>query len=110
MPTSSAFDAKAYDDFAAFGYNRIAAELSETPRFFRGENAYVTPGGKLQKRLGSVEIPNSTIIGYRIERLWVYETMETPAKCFYVCSAKNLTSGLYEVFQKRMDSSATSLT
>lgn len=110
MPTSSAFDAKAYDDFAAFGYNRIAAELSETPRFFRGENAYVTPGGKLQKRLGSVEIPNSTIPNFRIERLWVYETMETPTKCFYVCSAKNMNTGMYAMFQKRMDSPSTNWT
>ena len=89
-----------------FPYNRIEAELSEDEeRFIRGENAAITLGGKLVKRPGTVALTTPALAGLRVDRLWVYETQDTPPKIYLIASCYNPLSGTWEVwFQERTSS------
>lgn len=83
-------------------YNRIEAELSGEPRFIRGFNGSVTLGGKLCKRPGNLLIPNTH--GFtRIDRLWLYETLENPPKVYIMASMFNFVSILWELWYFRAD-------
>lgn len=66
-------------------YNRIERELSEKSRLVRGENLYVTTGGKMARRPGTLEISNSTNT-QRCDRLWIYQTLETPPNVYIIGS------------------------
>lgn len=67
-------------------YDLSQAELSTDPRFVSGLNAWVTLGGKLCKRPGTTFV-NGTVTGaYRIDRLWIYETTETPPQVYLMAS------------------------
>ncbi len=72
-----------------FPYNTINRELSAEPRLVSGsQNTAVTLGGKLVKRAGTVGVPNTATLpsGARIDRLWVYETLENPSNVYLVAS------------------------
>lgn len=72
-----------------FPYNTIQRELSEQPRLVAGsQNTAVTLGGKLVKRPGTIGIPGTAALpaGSRIDRLWVYETLDTPSHVYIVAS------------------------
>ncbi len=85
-----------------FPYNRIESELSGEPRFIRGRNAYVTLGGKLCKRPGNTEIENTFIANKRIDRLWIYETLETPPKVYIVASMFDTLLSVWQMWYIRL--------
>lgn len=66
-------------------YNKVARALSEEPRLEAGTNSYVTYGGTLAKRPGTLEILH-TGNTQRCDRLWLYETLESPPKVYIVGS------------------------
>jgi len=101
MPSNSAFDTRAFDDLN-FPYNKVVHDLSDMPRLRSGHNSYVTYGGALQKRPGTLGVTNSSLSG-RIERQWVYRTMETPQKVFHLASVRNMATNKYAMYYKRMD-------
>lgn len=86
-------------------YNRINAELDDEPRLFRGQNSFITLGGKLTKRSGTLEIANTTL-GKRCDRLWVYETLETPPKVYIIGSFYNSVNGKWELHYNRTSTGA----
>ena len=88
MPFSSQLDCLTWNSLD-FPYNTIERELSENPRLVAGsQNTLVTLGGKLAKRYGTIGIPGTDALpsGARIDRLWVYETLQTPSHIFLVAS------------------------
>lgn len=101
MAHNSSFDSR---EFTAIDlpYDRIQAELSDDPRFIRGSNSYVTLGGKLCKRPGNLLIPDTVKTGYRTDRLWVYETLETPPKVYIIASMYNTVTAFWEIWALRL--------
>lgn len=88
MPFSSQLDCLTWPSLA-FPYNTIQRELDETPRLVSGsQNTVVTLGGKLAKRAGTNGIPGTQSLpsGSRIDRLWVYETLDNPPHVYIVAS------------------------
>jgi len=83
-----------------FGYNRINTEFDPEPRIFRGTNSAITRGGKLIKRPGTLNLDGNNYIDGRIDRLWFYETLETPANQFLVCSV--FTGTYWELWTKAL--------
>ena len=102
MPQYPAFDATAYDNLD-FPYNRIENELSETPRLIRGLNTWITRKGKLARRPGTKPLPDGRF-DYRVDRIWVYETEESPQRIYLVFSAFNHTTNLWELYYQRLSS------
>lgn len=84
-------------------YDRSQAELSTDPRFVSGRNTYVTLGGKLCKRLGNTLLNGTNITGKRIDRLWIYETSETPPKVFICASMYDLAMLDWQMYYINMD-------
>lgn len=82
-------------------YNRIEGELQDDPRFVRGKNTYVTFGGKVCRRPGTVALPTPTFNGYRVDRMWSYETLDAPSIVYIVVSALNMSTGFWEVWYQR---------
>ena len=102
MSQNTQWDSLDYD-VLNFPYNRIETEFSPEPRVFRGQNSYVTRGGKLAKRPGTVNLDtNNTIAGGRIDRLWNYETLEASPSVFLVASV--FTGTYWELRYKKMES------
>lgn len=97
MSFSTQWDSLQYDKID-FGYNRVESELSGKPRFIRGNNAYVTLGGKLCKRPGTIEIEGTEISGKRIETMWTYETIETTPRIYIMASMFDLTTGYRQMY------------
>ena len=87
-----------------FPYNRIDAEFSNRPRIFRGQNSYVTRGGKLAKRPGTLNLDGDNEISGRVDRLWTYETLESPPNVYTVASV--FTGTYWELWYKPMVSPA----
>ena len=85
-----------------FPYNRLDAELSPDPRIFRGTNSYVTLGGKLAKRPGTIPVDADSTVAGRIDRLWQYTTLETPANVYLIASVFNGT--VWRLYWKQMTS------
>lgn len=90
-------------------YDRITAELSDDPRLVRGNNAWVTLGGKLSKRPGNLLLSGTDNTGLRPDRLWIYETLETPPKVYILASMHNYTTGLWQLYYRRMAVASTFL-
>src|SRR5438128_2592878 len=84
-----------------FPYDKVTRELSEKPRLVDGLNAYVTLGGKLGKRPGTIFVPN-TALNQRIDRLWLYETLGTPPLIYILASV--YTGAVWQMFYLRLDS------
>jgi len=94
-------------DVVNFPYDRIEPELSTRPRFFRGENMAVTLGGKLIKRPGTLQVDvSSKITNSYAQRLVVLETLDTPPLLYWLTSVFSTTTGLYQIYYKRMSSPA----
>lgn len=83
-----------------FPYNRIETELSPNPRIFRGSNTCVTRGGKLIKRPGTLTLDGNNTVTGRIDRLWQYETLESPANVYLIASI--FTGTYWELWTKRL--------
>lgn len=99
---NSAWDSLLFEKID-FSYNRIESELSGMPRFIRGRNAYVSLGGKLCKRPGSLLVQDTVITGKRIDRLWIYETLESPPKVYVVASMYDTTLLVWQMYYIRLD-------
>ena len=68
----------------------------------RGENTYVTTGGKVVRRLGTLALnANSTLGNYRVDRMWSVETLDTPPIVYIVVSVFNVASGFWEIWHQR---------
>lgn len=84
---------------AALPYNKILRELDTTPHIVAGQNMLSTVGGKLIKRPGCTAIA-STTLNYRIDRLVVYETLDSPQRVYLLASA--FTGTYWEMFYIRL--------
>lgn len=85
MSQNTQWDGLSYTEFD-FPYDLIASELSTDPRLSDGENTYVTTGGKLTKRFGTLPLDNSTSTSGRIDRMITYETMGENPYLYLVAS------------------------
>lgn len=83
-------------------YSRYERELDPEPRLINGKNAFITLGGKLCKRPGTLSIAQ-TAFAKRIDRLWIYETLETPPKVYIMASAFNTTLSTWGLYYNRLD-------
>jgi len=88
-------------------YSRIEGELQDTPRFVRGKNTYITTGGKLTRRPGTVALNANNSLALRVDRMWSYETLDTPPVVYIVVSAWNPATGLWEIWHQRQSTTPT---
>lgn len=88
-------------------YNRILRELDDTPRLVDGHDTYVTLGGKLIKRPGTFIIPD-TEFSLRIDRLWFYETLDTPAYTYVIASC--FDTSVWKLYYIRLDAASPAWT
>jgi hypothetical protein len=86
----------------ALPYDRTTRDLDSTPRIVRGENVLSTLGGKNIKRPGTIAIAN-TALAKRVDRFWVYETLENPAKIYLLASAYDADTSLWTLYYNRLD-------
>ncbi len=88
-----------------FPYDTIERELSEKPRLVSGLNTYVTVGGKLIKRYGTIKVDPTinTVLNLRIDRLWLVETLDTPVIVYIVASAFDSGAGTWGLYYIRLD-------
>lgn len=70
-------------------YDRSTRELDETHRIVSGENMYVTTGGKLAKRPGTIFMFNAGANFTRVDRLWLLESMDATPTLFFIASVYN---------------------
>src|SRR6185369_10767564 len=59
----------------------------------------------LCKRPGSISIDDTLKTGRRIDRLWLYETLETPAKIYIIASMYNIAMTVWELWYLRIGTS-----
>jgi hypothetical protein len=93
-----------------FPYNKILRELAETPRLVGGYNSYITPGGKLQKRPGTIQLDStitSTLTG-RVDRYWLVETLDPSPYIYIVASV--FQSGSWNLQYIRYDAASPAWT
>ncbi|CAB4142802.1 hypothetical protein UFOVP434_39 [uncultured Caudovirales phage] len=102
MPQSNAFDTTSFEKLD-FEYDRIENELSDKPRLIRGLNTFITRRGKLARRPGTKELTNGRF-DFRVDRMWVYETEESPQRIYLVFSAFNHTTNYWELYYQRFSS------
>ncbi len=89
MSQNSQWDDLTFPELS-FPYNTIAAGLSDAPRLVEGSlNTAVTLGGTLIKRYGIKGVPSTASLpaNARIDRCWVYETMDTPVPNVYIVAS-----------------------
>ena len=85
-----------------FPYSRINSPLDPEQRVSRGQNAYVTKGGTLAKRPGTLNLDGNNGITGRIDRLWQYETLEPTPNVYFVASV--FTGTYWQLYTKHMTS------
>jgi hypothetical protein len=91
-------------------YNRIEGELKDTPRLVRGQNVYVTSGGKLSKRPGTYQVTSSNMVTLRCDRLITVETLETVPYVYEVGSFYNSSTFKWEVWWINLDAGSPAWT
>lgn len=94
MSQNTQWDSLDYD-VLNFPYDRTTQALSTKPRITAGSNSYVTRGGAISKRPGTVQLDGNCTVAGRIDRLWVYETMETTPHVYFLASVYGGTWRLY---------------
>jgi hypothetical protein len=104
MAKNTQLDSLDFDGQLDLPYNRINNPLSEEPRLFRGLNMFVTEGGTLSKRPGTLELTDSAFTD-KMERLYLYETEESPPKVYFLASLYDGTS--YKLYYFRPGVSAS---
>lgn len=85
-----------------FPYNKVLRELDETPRIVAGENSYITYGGKISKRPGTLALTNGAF-NKRIDRVWFYETLDNPVVIYVVASAYDSGTAKWGLHYIRLD-------
>ena len=109
MPLVTKLDALELNDLA-LPYNRALGELVDSPRLVCGKNVYVTSGGKLARRPGTLVVALETIITKKCKRLVAVETLETPPYVYLLGSFYNTTTSLWEVYWIRLDAATPAWT
>lgn len=95
-----------------FPYNKIASELSNVQRLVHGQNMYVTLGGKLCKRPGTLRPLNSfggqagSGLAQIADKMWIYETLDNPPQV-YILGSFRTGSNTWEVRYLNTDYGAT---
>ena len=84
MPQAEQLDSLTLDSLV-FPYDRITGELRDEPRLIRGLNMFTTRGQKLTKRSGTKLLTDSDHTAKAV-RVVSYETLDTPAKVYYLAS------------------------
>lgn len=82
-------------------YNRVASELSPVQRIIRGQNTFITLGGKLSKRPGTIQLPNSNL-NVEGDRIVIYETLDNPP-VVYLLGSFLANPGLWAMYYLRLD-------
>ncbi len=88
-------------------YNKILRDLDDTPRLVAGENSYVTLGGKLIKRYGTIKVDDSEL-ALRVDRMWLYETIDNPSYTFYLASV--FDTSVWKLYYLRLDAGSPAWT
>lgn len=96
-------------DSLDFPYNTEQNPLAEKPRIATGQNTYVTWGGSIAKRPGTVGITGSTFTK-RIDRMWLYQTLEATPKVYILASAYNSSTTYWEMYYLRLDAGSPAWT
>lgn len=100
MSQNTQWDSLDYD-VLNFPYDRTSHTLSPKPRIVSGLNTYVTRGGAITKRPGTVQLDGNCTVSGRIDRLWVYETMEATPHVYLLASVKQ--SSLWRLYVKHLE-------
>jgi len=88
-----------------FPYDRSDAKLSGELRIVSGNDSFVTFGGDLVKRPGTILITNTNLTK-RIDRVWIVESLDTPALVYLLASAYNTSTARWEFYHNRLDGGA----
>lgn len=102
MPFDQQQDSLLLDDLA-LPYDLATRPLADEPRrLVSGLNAYVTTGGSMKKRPGTVQIANTSFgSDWRPYRLWIYETLD--GRIYLMCSAYESSTSGYVVLYNRLN-------
>lgn len=89
-------------------YNRVEGELQDDPRFVRGQNTFITWGGKVDRRPGTVPLNANNTLNLRVDNGWVLETLDNPIpKVYIVVSAWNPATGYWEIWHQEQTATPT---
>jgi hypothetical protein len=99
---SQQLDTVLFDELP-FPYDKITGQLNEKARLVSGSNVFVTPGGKLKKRPGTIGIDDSDI-ALQCHRLTAVETLESTPRIYLLGSFYD--TSVYKVYY--LDLSAAS--
>ncbi len=69
-----------------FPYNRIETDLSPSPRIVTGHNTFITSGGKLAKRPGTLPMLFPDSITGRIDRVWYFQSNTSATMAYMIAS------------------------
>jgi len=106
MSLNNQWDNLQYEVFD-FPYNRIEAELSPAQRISDGRNSFITSGGKLTKRPGTLDlIPGQSIPG-RVDRVISYETMGDTPFLYLVASVYITADDVWKIYVNPLQSIPT---
>lgn len=102
MPFDQQQDSLLLEDLA-LPYDLATRPLADEPRrLVGGLNSYVTTGGSIKKRPGTVKIENTDFgSDWRPYRLWLYETLDS--RIYIMCSAYESSTGGYVVLYNRLN-------
>lgn len=102
MPLDQQQDSLLLDDLA-LPYDLATRPLADEPRrLVGGLNSFVTTGGAIKKRPGTVKIDNTDFgSDWRPYRLWIYETLD--GRIYVMCSAYESSTGGYVVLYNRLN-------
>lgn len=109
MPESRELDVRQLSSLV-LPYDVQTKELSDgPPRLVAGNNTYITNGGKIAQAPGLNDTGLTAFtLTKRIDRIVIYETIETSPKIFLVASVLN--AGVWEVQYLRLDAGAPAWT
>lgn len=91
-----------------FFYDKTRSTIQDNPpRLVAGTNLYITPSGTISRRPGTSPMNNTNAPGaYRVDRLWIYETVETPAQVYMIASLYSPGPGTWSLGYQRLNSTS----
>lgn len=98
MPSNQAFDSQEFEQLY-LPYAPNVSKLAGQPLLVDGNNLLTTWGGTLKKRFPMAAIGPTTALGFRCDRLWVYETLELNPNVYIVGSFYDPTDPLNAVWK-----------
>src|SRR6185369_15885015 len=85
MPSNQAFDSQEFEQLY-LPYAPNVSKLANEPLLVDGSNLLTTWGGTLKKRFPVTTIGPTDSLGFRCDRLWIYETLEPSPNVYVVGS------------------------